>query len=158
MVNTAITPLDPSECAGKENDKKMSKDLKSAYEIAQQGHDLDHFREVLQQAQEELKEWMEQQAKLEAEQAEKAALKAKEKEDKEAAKESNKDKKKSRKSKGGEDDEMDVDAPEGEAKPSKKRKKDADSEGEAPKVTGMVKIRDVQLLTNLIRQRRHRRP
>ena len=137
MVNTSITKLDPSECVVKEGDKKLTKDLKAAYEIAAEQHDLDHFKGMLKQHEDELREFAAEQARLEAEKADADAAKAQKASEK-AAKEP---KKKSRKSKGGDDDdEMDVDKE--EKSTSKKRKKEADSEGEEskPKKTPKVKL------------------
>ena len=109
----------------------MTKMLKEAYEIAVQQHDLDHFKLVLREFQEDQKRIeeanREYQLQLELEQAQR------EMED-EAVK---KTKKKPRKSKGGEDTEMeDVEAP----KSSKKRKKGEESDGEGLKVSGLPSI------------------
>lgn len=116
MPNTSLTRLDPAECEDTEK-KKLAVALKGAYKLATEGHDLDYFKDLLRQHDDE-------QRALEQEQregAERKAAEAAEKAEKKAEKER-------RKSKAG--DEMDVDS----EKPSKKRKKDAGSDGEAPKV------------------------
>ncbi|KAF2154758.1 hypothetical protein K461DRAFT_101728 [Myriangium duriaei CBS 260.36] len=124
MVNTALTKLDPSECENTEK-KKLSVALKDAYRIAAENHDLAHFKDLLRQHEQELQE-IEQE---EREKAERKATEAAEKAEKKADKER-------RKSKVA--DEMDVDE---DGKPSKKRKKEADSEGEAPKAKKTPKVK-----------------
>ena len=121
MPNTQLTKLDPSECADSGN-KKLAVKLKEAYGIAAEGHDLDHFKELLRQHDEELRAYEQEQRELEEKKAAEAAEKAEKKAEKER-----------RKSKAG--DEMDVD---GEGKPTKKRKKEAGSDGEGPKVRYLI--------------------
>lgn len=118
MINTALTRLEPSEI-DTSGEKKLQPALRDAHMIAAEGHDLDHFKDVLRQHENEVKE-LEREAREEAER--KAAVAA-EKAEKRIEKER-------RKSKAADDDAMDVD----EDKPAKKRKKDAESEGEGPKV------------------------
>lgn len=120
MVNTALTRLEASEI-DLSSEKKMQPALKEAHKIASEGHDLDHFKSVLRQHEDEIKEYEQQ----EREAAERKAAEAAEKAEKKAAE------KERRKSKVADDDAMDVDT----EKPSKKRKKEAESEGEGPKVT-----------------------
>ena len=135
MINTALTPLDPEDCKGKPT-AKMTKALQDAYRLAAEGHDIDYYKGVLSQFQEEeksfLKELREQEAEQERVAAEKAVAKATK--DGEVGEEEEKDKKKKkpRKSKGGDEDvEMeDVEA----TKSSKKRKKEASSDGDDAKV------------------------
>ncbi|KAL1583840.1 hypothetical protein WHR41_07097 [Cladosporium halotolerans] len=135
LVNTGLSPLDPEECKSKPN-AKMTKALQSAYDIASEGHDLDYFKKILAEFQEE-------SARLEAEaqkKQEEAEAKAAAKAEKDAKAKDSKDKKKSRKSKGGADDE-DVDMEDAEApKSSKKRKKDAGSDGEGPQPKKTPKV------------------
>ena len=130
MVNTNLTPLDPSECETLPS-SKMTKALSQAWKVAAQGHDLDYFKGLL-------KVYQEEQAQIEKEMREEEERKAREAEERKAreeeeAKEAADDeakakKKKPRKSKGGDGDtEMeDADAP----KSAKKRKKDAESDGD----------------------------
>lgn len=131
LVNTGLTPLDPEECTTKPS-TKMTKALQSAYDIATEGHDLDYFKKILSEFQEE-------SARLEAEaqkKQEEAEAKAAAKADKEAkAKdgEAKDKKKKARKSKAADEDDVEMEDAEA-PKSSKKRKKDADSDGEGPKV------------------------
>jgi hypothetical protein len=168
MVNTALTPLDPKECDDKPK-AKMTKALQNAYKLASEHHDIDYYKQMLQQWQVEEKKIAEEQAEYEAQQQKeleerlaREAEEAKEAEDEEA-----KDKKKKkapRKSKGGDEDvEMDgLEAP----KSSKKRKKDAESDAEGTKVnttfaTGCYGCADLtssqrrlRKLRSLTRQRR----
>jgi len=140
MINTSLTRLEPSDCADKQGDKKLSKDLKRAYEIATEDHDLDFYKEMLQAHEDEMKEFAAEQArKVEA--AEEKATKKAEKAEKAAEKADKDSKKKSRKSKGGDDDEMEVDDTEEKKPASKKRKKEADSEGEEPKPKKTPKVK-----------------
>ncbi|SPO00854.1 uncharacterized protein DNG_03602 [Cephalotrichum gorgonifer] len=53
VPNTSLQELSPEQASEAINDK-MRKDLQSAYELASEGHDLDFYKEVLQQFQEEL--------------------------------------------------------------------------------------------------------
>lgn len=119
---------------------KKTKALVSAYEVASEGHDLEYFKELIRDYEKILQEDKENQEKV-----------AQEKQDK-------KDKKAKRQSKGKdtvEDAEDDVEmedapeeAPNGDGaqpkKATKKRKKDAESEGEAPKVS----LLPLAILTN----------
>lgn len=137
LVNTGLTPLDPEECNSKPSGK-MTKALQEAYSIATEGHDIDHFKKILADHQEELAR-IEAEAQKKQEEAEaKAAAKA----DKDAkAKDAAADKKKKpRKSLKG-DGEGDVEMEDAEApKSSKKRKKEADSDGEGPKVSTVMSL------------------
>jgi hypothetical protein len=126
-VNTGLTPLEPEECNTKPT-SKMSKSLQQAYAIAAEGHDLDFYKQVLAEFQEE-------SARLEAEalkKQEEAAAKA-DKDAKAKDGEAKDKKKKSRKSKAADEDDVEMEDAEA-PKSSKKRKKDADSDGEGPKV------------------------
>lgn len=126
MVNTALSPLDPEECTTLPKGK-MTKALADAYRLASEGHDINYYKGLLKQWQEDEKAIAEEQRELEAE----AERKAQEKAEKKAAAE----KKKSRKSKGGDDVDMeDADAP----KSTKKRKKDAESDAEGAKVSRIL--------------------
>ncbi|QIW96375.1 hypothetical protein AMS68_001893 [Peltaster fructicola] len=128
MPNTSLSKLDPEECKSKTS--KLSKSLSAAYDLAVEHPDLDYFKNLLQQFQEETAVWESEQRQREAEAAEKAAAKA----EKDAATKE----KKARKSKGGDEDvEMaDADAP----KSSKKRKKDATEGDDEPKAKKTPKI------------------
>ncbi|PSK60490.1 hypothetical protein B9Z65_640 [Elsinoe australis] len=126
MVNTALTRLEASEI-DLSSEKKMQPALKEAHKIASEGHDLDHFKSVLRQHEDEIKEYEQQ----EREAAERKAAEAAEKAEKKAAE------KERRKSKVADDDAMDVDM----EKPSKKRKKEAESEGEGPKAKKTPKVK-----------------
>lgn len=131
LVNTGLTPLDPEECNSKPSGK-MTKALQEAYSIATEGHDIDHFKKILADHQEELAR-IEAEAQKKQEEAEaKAAAKAdKDAKAKDAAADKKKKPRKSLKGNGEDDIEMeDAEAP----KSSKKRKKEADSDGEGPKV------------------------
>ena len=134
MVNTSLTKLEPGECTPDKQTGKMSKALKEAYDIAEERHDLDYFKNMLEEFMQAQKQAQEDEAAKQAEKEAKAAKKAEK-----AAADKTKEKKDRRKSKSKETvsdaDDMDLDAPEdAEAKPTKKRKKEADSEGEGPKV------------------------
>ncbi|KDB23418.1 hypothetical protein H109_04703 [Trichophyton interdigitale MR816] len=114
--NADLTPLTPEECKDV-SEKGKSKNLIAAYQVAAEGHDLDYFKEMLNDF-----ELAVQQAQ--AEQEAKAAAKA--------AKEEKKKKRKSMEVvEGAEDEEME-DAGE-KKKSAKKRKKDLESEGEQEK-------------------------
>ena len=52
MVNTALTPLDPAECETLPK-AKMTKALSEAWKLANQGHGLDYFKNLLKIYQEE---------------------------------------------------------------------------------------------------------
>ncbi|THW48895.1 hypothetical protein D6D21_02704 [Aureobasidium pullulans] len=137
MVNTSLTKLEPGECSLDKQTGKMSKALKEAYDIAEEQHDLDYFKNMLEEFMQQQKQAQEEEAAKQAEKEAKAAKKA-EKAEKAATDKTTKEKKDRRKSKSKETvsdaDDMDLDIPDdAEAKPSKKRKKDADSEGEGPK-------------------------
>jgi hypothetical protein len=124
MINTNLTPLDPEEC--KKPTSKMSKALQSAYEVASENHDLQYFKDILMQWQEENEALAKANAEAEAE-AEAVAKAAAEESSKEKPK-----KKPARKSKAAdeEDDATEAKVP----KSSKKRKNDAGSDVDTPKV------------------------
>jgi hypothetical protein len=120
----------------------MSKSLQQAYAIAAEGHDLDFYKQVLADFQEE-------SARLEAEaqaKKEEAEAKAAAKADKDAKAKDKK--KKSRKSKAADEDDVEMEDAEA-PKSSKKRKKDADSDGEGPKVCIPVVSPKTATFTNL---------
>lgn len=127
MINTSLEPLDPEQC--KEQPKaKMTKALSKAWELAAKAEPLSYFKDILKQWQEEEarieKEIREEEERLAAEEQERAAREAEA-----AANADGKEKKKKpRKSKGGDGDvDMeDADAP----KSAKKRKKEAESDAE----------------------------
>jgi regulator of protease activity HflC (stomatin/prohibitin superfamily) len=137
LVNTGLTPLDPEECNSKPSGK-MTKALQEAYSIATEGHDIDHFKKILADHQEEL-------ARLEAEaqkKQEEAEAKAAAKAEKDAkAKDAAADKKKKPRKSTSKVDEDDVEMEDAEApKSSKKRKKEPDSDGEGPKVSTIMNL------------------
>jgi hypothetical protein len=129
IANTDLTPLSIDEVKDESQGKK-SKALWGAYQVAAEGHELEHFKTLISEHEEQMRE---DQAQAEAEAAEE------EKAPKKAAK-------KTKKSKATADDEdtvMDDDEPAAEeaeeeggkkTKASKKRKKEAESEGEGAKV------------------------
>ncbi|KAK4499603.1 hypothetical protein PRZ48_010121 [Zasmidium cellare] len=137
MVNTALTPLDPEECKTMPT-SKMTKALQNAYKVAAENHDLQYFKDLLKQFQEEQeaidRERAEAAAEAERIEAERAAQAERDAE--EGATAAKPKKKAARKSKAADEDvEMeDADAP----KSSKKRKSAADSDGEKPKKTPRV--------------------
>ncbi|KAK3675844.1 hypothetical protein LTR78_004485 [Recurvomyces mirabilis] len=141
-VNTNLTPLNPEDC--KEKPKaKMTKALQDAYQLATENHDIDYYKNLLTQFQEETQKRNAEIAELEAQEAaerEQAAREAEETAANGAGEDVKKEKKKKapRKSKGSDGDvEMeDAEAP----KSSKKRKKEAesDAEGAKPKKTPKV--------------------
>lgn len=127
MVNTSLTPLDPEECKTLPQ-SKMTKDLKSAYQVAAENHDLQYFKSLLRQFQEEQEIFEREQAEAAAE-AERLEAERAAQAEKDAEEGASKPKKKApRKSKAADEDiEMeDADVP----KSSKKRKSAADSDGE----------------------------
>ncbi|EME44229.1 hypothetical protein DOTSEDRAFT_24304 [Dothistroma septosporum NZE10] len=139
MINTSLTPLDPSECTSLPT-AKMTKMLQQAYQIASEGHDIEYFKGILRTWQEEQEAFRqaEEEAAIEAERlAEEQAAKAEAGEE-EAVDEKPKKKKAPRKSKAADNDvEMeDAEAP----KSSKKRKKDAESDADAPKPKKTPKV------------------
>ncbi|KAF2164394.1 hypothetical protein M409DRAFT_25272 [Zasmidium cellare ATCC 36951] len=137
MVNTALTPLDPEECKTMPQ-SKMTKALQNAYKVASENHDLQYFKDILKQFQEEEELFQRQQAEAlaEAERIEAERAAQAEKDAEEGASAPKTKKKAPRKSKAADEDvEMeDADVP----KSSKKRKSAADSDGEKPKKTPRV--------------------
>lgn len=142
LVNTGLTPLDPEETKGKST-AKMTKSLQDAYRIASEGHDLDHFKKVLMDFEEERARIAAEIAAAEEEAEAQKAAKA-EKDAADAAAEPKEKKKKARKSKAADDEDVEMEDADAAPKSSKKRKKDADSDGEGDKVS---KIARAQCLT-----------
>lgn len=105
-----------------------------AYKVASEDHDINYFKGLLKDFEEEQARFDEELKAAQAAEEEKLAKKA-EKEAKaiEDAAKSGGDKKKARKSKGGDSDDVEMGDAE-QAKPSKKRKKDAESDAEGGKV------------------------
>ncbi|EME79093.1 uncharacterized protein MYCFIDRAFT_198959 [Pseudocercospora fijiensis CIRAD86] len=135
MVNTALTPLEPEECL-KLPTTKMTKALQEAYQIASEGHDINYFKGILKLWQEEQEAFRIESERLAEEAERKAAEKAaKAEEDAALAEEGEKKAKKKapRKSKAADEDVdmVDADAP----KSTKKRKKETESDADAPKVS-----------------------
>jgi len=125
----------------------MSKSLQQAYSIATEAHDLDYYKRLLAEFQEESAR-LEAEAEKKQEEAEaKAAAKA-EKDAKAKDGEAKDKKKKARKSKAADEDDVEMEDAEA-PKSSKKRKKDADSDGEGPKVSSSVVLPEAATLTDL---------
>jgi hypothetical protein len=125
QVNTELQPFD-LETVKQEveagNTKKLKKPLWEAYEIAAEGHDLDYFKDILSKHEKAMQEDAEEKAAAEA---------------KKQAKKEKATKRKSTAADESDDVEMEDVGEDGEGaakkKPSKKRKKDADSDGETEK-------------------------
>lgn len=119
-----MTSLDPESCKDV-SEKGKQKQLVAAYKVAAEGHDLQHFKNLLADHQRAVQqEYLDREAAA----AEKAAQKAEKEAAKEAAKE---EKKKKRKSAAAEGDGETADK---KAKATKKRKKDTESDAEGAKV------------------------
>nr|OQO30553.1 hypothetical protein B0A51_01179 [Rachicladosporium sp. CCFEE 5018] len=139
LINSSLKPLDPEECHTKPQGK-MTKALTEAYRIATEKHELDYFKKILRDFDEETARIAAEYAQKEEEAAARAAEKA-EKEGEENVEAEGKEKKKKapRKSKGGDDEDVEMEDAD-VTKSTKKRKKDAESDGEVkakktPKVT-----------------------
>ncbi|KAL9108872.1 MAG: hypothetical protein Q9227_006403 [Pyrenula ochraceoflavens] len=123
IPNTELSPLDPDHCreVAEKGEKGKTKALLAAYKVASEGHELQHFKDMLSDHQKAMQEDLERK---EAKEAEKAARE---------------EKKKKRKSTATEDVEMedaDGDGATPKAKGSKKRKNaDSDIESEKPAKT-----------------------
>lgn len=131
IPNVDLTPLDTDEIKSADKSKK-SKQLLKAYEVAGEGHDLDYFKDLLREHEKAVAEEKEEQEK-----------RAQEKREKKEKKVKRQSKSKDTVEDGDDDVEME-DGPEEDAedgatakpkKATKKRKKEADSEGETPKVS-----------------------
>lgn len=123
IINTDLSPLDPESCKDVQ-EKGKSKLLVEAYKVAAEGHDLQHFKNILSEHQRLLEEEIRAQEELAAE--------------KEAKKE--KKKRKSIAAKGDDEDEGAEEAGGEKRKSAKKRKKEMESEGETDKVRHMSTI------------------
>lgn len=110
VPNTQLTPLDPADCKDV-SEKNKAKGLIAAYKVAAEGHDLQHFKNLLADHQAALQQEIEEAEAEENAKAEKA-------------------KKNKRKSKGAETDVDMEDADEKKPKSSKKRKNEAEIEAE----------------------------
>nr|POF19923.1 pwwp domain-containing protein 3 [Quercus suber] len=133
IVNTALTPLDPEECTVPPK-TKMSKSLTAAYELAAERHDIQYFKDLLKQWEEDEKaidEEMREIAEAQREKDEAAASKEAEK----ASEKKVEKKKKARKSKAADED-IEMDGAETPVS-SRKRKKEAESDAENGKVSGV---------------------
>ncbi|KAJ5306683.1 hypothetical protein N7508_005698 [Penicillium antarcticum] len=118
VTNTALTPLEPAEC--KEiSEKNKTKQLISAYKVAAEGHDLQYFKNLLN----------DHQAAIDQEEAEAEAEKA----EKEAAKAAKDAKKGKRKSKGAETDVEMEDADDSKKSKASKKRKNTETDAEADK-------------------------
>ncbi|KAK6364884.1 hypothetical protein LTS17_011788 [Exophiala oligosperma] len=122
--NTDLTPLNPEDCKDVP-EKGKSKNLLAAYQVASEGHDIDFFKNMLNEHNAAL------QADIDAKEA------------REAEKAAKADKKK-RKSEAKVDTDVEMgDAEAAPKKSSKKRKKEADSDDEAsekPAKTPKIKL------------------
>lgn len=115
IPNTDLAPLSPEDCKAVPPQKK-TKALIAAYEVAAEGHDLQHFKSLLADHARALEEDEEAREAAAAEKAAKAESKKKRKSEVKAV---------------DEDTEMaDADAEAPAKKSSKKRKKEADSDDE----------------------------
>lgn len=122
IPNTDLNTLDPEDVKDF-SEKGKAKSLIGAYQVAAEGHPLQHFKEVLQAHQDAMQEDIELQEQRAAEKTAKA------------------DKKKRKSEVADEDVEMDdVEADEEitTKKSSKKRKKALESEGDEDKVRSLV--------------------
>ncbi|ROW16089.1 hypothetical protein VPNG_01925 [Cytospora leucostoma] len=131
VSNKDLIDLDPATVADQAT-SKMRKDLVLAHQIASEGHDLDYYKEVLQQFQEEL---IEKQKAAEA----KAAAAATPKKSKSKAKASSE-------AEDVEMEDVDEDTAPTKAKKDKKRKSPEDSEG--PQRSESVKKPKIKLTNN----------
>lgn len=111
------------EAVEKNEQGKKAKNLWEAWKVASEGHDLEYFKQLLMDHEKAMMEDAEERAAKEAEKAEKVAKKAK------------------RKSKGGEDEDVEMEDAAGSSdstskkSSAKKRKKDADAEADGEKVS-----------------------
>lgn len=124
IPNTDLTPIDAAGCK-EVSEKGKSKTLLAAYAVGAEGHDLQHFKDLLADHQRALEQEIEER---EAQAAAKAAAKA----EREA-------KKNKRKSMEVVDDDVDMDDADEDTKKSKstkKRKKDNDSEAQSDEKVG----------------------
>ena len=119
IPNSDLQPLTPEECKDV-SEKSKTKALLAAYKVASEGHDLAHYKGLLEEHAEAVAEDEALQAEREAEKARKAEKKTKRKSDAAVV-----------------DDEMDVDDEGAETKPKgKKRKKEAGDDDGNEKVSG----------------------
>lgn len=128
QVNTDLLDFDIEQVkkdVESDNQKGKKKALWDAYKVAAEGHDLEHFKELLKLHEQAMQDDQEQREQKEIQKKEKAEKAAK------------------RKSAAAVDDSDDVDMPDAgddaapsakKAKGSKKRKKDDESDGENDKV------------------------
>ncbi|KAK5939843.1 hypothetical protein PMZ80_008225 [Knufia obscura] len=113
IPNTDLTPFDAEQAKGVP-EKGKTKSLVEAFKVAAEGHDLEHFKQMLFQHEEAMAEDERLRAEYQAEKAAKAE-------------------KKKRKSEVKVDEDVDMeDAEEAPKKSSKKRKKEAESGDEEP--------------------------
>lgn len=130
IPNTDLTPLEPEQCKDVP-EKGKTKALLEAYKVAAEGHDIDHFKNMLMEHESFVQQEEEVRAQKEAEKAAKAE-------------------KKKRKSEVKADDDVEMEDADEEApkKSSKKRKKDAGSDDEGPeKVKEPYYVCVLQLIT-----------
>ncbi|GKZ39158.1 hypothetical protein AbraIFM66950_011967, partial [Aspergillus brasiliensis] len=136
IPNTDLTPIDAAGCK-EVSEKGKSKTLLAAYAVGAEGHDLQHFKDLLADHQRALEQEIEER---EAQAAAKAAAKAE--------REAKKNKRKSMDVVDDEDVDMDeADEETKKPKSTKKRKKDNDSEAQSdekpaktPKTTTKLKL------------------
>lgn len=141
IPNTDLSPLEPEQCKDV-SEKGKTKSLIEAYKIAAEGHDLQHFKDMLMQHEAAIQEDEDRKAQRESEKAAKA------------------DKKK-RKSEVKADDDVDMEDVDDSApkKSSKKRKKDAESDDEEPEKASNLFPRDIgQLIPTNSLLRLRKRP
>ncbi|SMR51380.1 unnamed protein product [Zymoseptoria tritici ST99CH_1E4] len=135
MNNTFLKPLNPEDCKNPKG--RMTKALLDAYRIASEDHELDYFKGILKQWQEEEIAARNAEAAYEAERLREEAEAAA------APKESGEDvkpkKKVARKSKGADED-VEMEDADAAPKSSKKRKKAEESDPDAPKAKKTPKV------------------
>lgn len=120
IPNTDLSELEPSACKDV-SEKGKSKTLLKAYEVASEGHDLQHFKDLLVQHEIALQQDEEEKAAKTAEKAAKA------------------DKKKRKSDAKVEEDVEMEDVDDAPKKSSKKRKKDPESDDEEPEKVSTTK-------------------
>jgi len=133
-----LSPLEPEQCKDV-SEKGKTKSLIEAYKIAAEGHDLQHFKDMLMQHEAALQEDEDRKAQREAEKAAKA------------------DKKKRKSEVKADDVDMEDADDTAPKKSSKKRKKDAESDDEEPeKVSDLCSCDINQLIATNSLQRPQR--
>lgn len=139
IPNTELNPITSEECE-EAAAKQKSKTLAEAYKVAAEGHNLDHFKQMLLEHQELLNAEAEAKAERDAKKAEKAVTKQKRKSDAVVS---------------AAEDKMDIDG-EGAKNKTKKRKKE-DGVDEDEKVRQEQNSEGVNFPLTWHSRQRHRR-